>query len=336
MKEGRDDLTEITYDFYSISLASDSDGDNDSVDQPLEINAVTTTEKDIKLDSILPIWKKGQTDQEESENLRQYIRDMRRMQALKVTKNEAVLINASLSKSGKTYLYEELPKEAETSIDGFVAYLQTAYGDDRVELIHKLQAIKQGRNENPYTFLSRLVNMYYESKGLQKKTLDEAGTGNEKDEIMSLYINGLYNSETKKILKCELSKLDLVNLPQKTLNITRALEPQTTFSVNNINDTEYRDNKSDSSEDENDCFHVSKNDRRYVTRKRHETKKRSERRQCFNCGSQNHLIRHCPYDDICHICDNEGHTSRNCPQRQRATQDSDTSRNQSGACRVKN
>ena len=333
MEEGRDDLTEITYDFYSISLASDSDGDNDPVDQPLQINAVTTSEKDIKLDTILPVWKKGQTDQEETQNLRQYIRDMRRMQALEITKNEAVLINASLAKSGKTYLYEELPREAEISIDGFVAYLQTAYGDDRVELIHKLQAIKQGRNENPYTFLSRLVNMYYESKGLPKKTLDEAGNGNDKEEIMSLYINGLYNPETRKILKCELSKLDLVNLPQKTLNITRALEPQTTFSVNNINDTEYRDNESDSSEDENDCYHVSKNDRRYVTRKRHETKKRSERRQCFNCGSPNHIIRHCPYDDICHICDKEGHTSRNCPERQRQTQDSDTSRTQNGACR---
>ena len=125
MEEGRDDLTEITQDFYSISLDSDNDSLDSNNDLPLEINAVLT-QKDIKLDAILPVWKKGQTDQEETEYLRQYIRDIRRIQAMKVTKNEAVLINASLAKSGKTYLYEELPREAEVSIDGFVAYIQTA------------------------------------------------------------------------------------------------------------------------------------------------------------------------------------------------------------------
>ena len=336
MEEGRDDLTEITQDFYSISLDSDNDSLDSNNDLSIEINALTTSEKDIKLDAILPVWKKGQTDQEETEYLRQYIRDIRRIQAMEVTKNEAVLINASLAKSGKTYLYEELPREAEVSIDGLVAYLQTAYGDDRIDLIHKLQAIKQKKHENPYTFLSRLANMYYESKGLAKKTLDEAGNGIEKDEIMSLYINGLYNPETKKILKCELSKLDLVNLPQKTLNITRALEPQTTFGINNINDTKYRDNESNSSEEDYEYNHISKNGRRYVTRKRHENIKRSECRQCFNCGSSNHIIRHCPYDDICNICDKEGHTSRNCPQRQGATQESDKNRNQNEECRSKN
>ena len=327
MEEGRDDLTELT--LYSLSL----DSDDDSGNQVLEVNAYTRSENNIKLDTIVPVWKTGQTDQEETQNLRNYIRDMRRMQALKVTKNEPVLINASLVKSGKTYLYEELPKEAEESIDGFVSYLQTAYGDNQVELIAKLQAIKQGLNENPYTYLSRLLNMYYESKGLEKKTVDEAEKGVEMSEILSLYIKGLSNPETRKILKCELSKLDLSNLPLKTLNITRALEPQKTFDINNINDTEHRDNEPNSSEEDfYDCNHISRN-RRYDNRETHETLRRSERRQCFNCGSYNHILRFCPYDDICHHCDKEGHTSR-----KRATQDStqDTSSNQNGTCRLRN
>ena len=74
---------------------------------------------DMKLDtaSTIPVWKKGSTEKEEIQNIRNYIRDIRRIQALKIVKSEPVLINASLVKSGRTNIYEELPQEAEVSID---------------------------------------------------------------------------------------------------------------------------------------------------------------------------------------------------------------------------
>ena len=117
---------------------------------------------DMKLDAggSIPIWKKSSDKKEEVQNVRMYIRDLKRLKTLKVLRNEALLINASLVKSGRTSLYEEMPKEAEESVDEFVKYLQTAYGLTRIDMMRDLQNLKQGRDESPYT-LTRAPNVLY-------------------------------------------------------------------------------------------------------------------------------------------------------------------------------
>ena len=299
---------DLTVEIASIST-------EDEVFQPVrEIQVNTTlTDNQMKLDtnSIIPIWKKGTTEKEEIQNIRNYIRDIRRIQALRVVKNEPILINASLVKSGRTYLYEELPKEAEQSIDGFVAYLKTAYGLNQVDLLRELQEIRQGANENPYTYLSRTVNLFYEAKGLSKKTIAEAERSSEREEILSLFIRGIRSNQVRQALRCDLHTLNLNNLAMRTLNIQRAFEPEakTDYSINATNEAE--DEIVDDDEDE----HTQEVN--HITRDRRMPRQFSERKQyrdrsCFNCGSHNHINRFCPYDVICRICDQEGHYARDC------------------------
>ena len=97
---------------------------------PVLMTQVSGDKTDLKLDAggSIPIWKKSNDKKEEVQNVRMYIRDLKRLKNLRVLRNEALLINASLVKSGRTSLYEEMPKEAEESVDEFVKYLQTAYG----------------------------------------------------------------------------------------------------------------------------------------------------------------------------------------------------------------
>ena len=63
----------------------------------------------------IPIWRRSTNEYEEQQNVRMYIRDLKRLKELKVSDNEALLINASLVKSNMTHLYEEMPKEARKS-----------------------------------------------------------------------------------------------------------------------------------------------------------------------------------------------------------------------------
>ena len=138
-----------------------------SVDERLQSGS------DFRLDAGLsiPIWKKARDREEEILNTRMFIRDLERLKSLGVLKREALLINASLVKSDRTQLYEELPAEAEDSVDELVKYLKKAYGMNRFDMMKELQNVKQGPTENPHTFLSRVITLFYEAKGKKKKLL---------------------------------------------------------------------------------------------------------------------------------------------------------------------
>lgn len=98
-----------------------------------------------------------------------FIRDLKRLKSLGVLKREALLINATLVKSGRTQLYEKLAAEAETSLDEFVKYLKKAQGMNRFDMMKEVQNVKQGPTENPHTFLSRVITFYYKPKEKRRK-----------------------------------------------------------------------------------------------------------------------------------------------------------------------
>ena len=282
----------------------------------IELNTATVADRNMRLDtnSIIPVWKKGTTEKEEIQCVRNYIRDIRRIQALRVVSSDPLLINASLVKSGRTYLYEELPKEAESSIDGFVAYLQTAYGLTAVDMLKELHEIEQGSTENPYSYLSRLCNQYYKAHEQNKKTLAEAEKSTERAEIMSLYLNGLNDPRVRRALKMDQHTLTLETLPMRTLNIVRALQAEkSNYEVNNLE--RYTEASEASSDDEhvekvNNPTRNERNPRQFSERRRY-----MDRKTCYDCGSMYHIRRYCPLDVICHQCNQEGRFSRECPKR---------------------
>ena len=198
--------------------------------QVLMTKVADENKTEFKLDAggSIPVWITGSTKRERTENVRTYIRDLRRIKSLNIIKSEALLINASLVRSGKTHLYEELPLEAESSIDHFINYLQIAYGLTRMDLMRELQAIRQLDRENPHSFMSRIVTSYYEAKFEPKKSLqDVANNEIERFEIAKLFIDGLADERVRISCGSRLDAVNFVDLPKIAKNCISALSKET-------------------------------------------------------------------------------------------------------------
>ena len=225
---------------------------------------------DIKLDAglAIPIWKKGEGPEEEILNTRRFIRDLKRLKTLGVIRREPLLINAALVKSGRTQIYEELPAQAETSVDELAKYLQKAYGMNRFDMLKELKNVKQGPTENPHAFLSRVINLFYEAKGKAKKTMN-AIKQNEEDsfEIIALFWQGLYDERVRVALKQRMDQLKIESLADTTKNIVSSYE---------------------------DIYNTSVN---VITGETDDIIKEHPNPNCYICGRPNHIARNCWYND---------------------------------------
>ena len=187
----------------------------------------------VKLDATasIPIWRKGNTPEENARYVENYIRDLKRIKTLDVGKNDAWIINSSLVKSQRTEIYVELPSGADSDIGKFTDYIQQAYGLSKVAKRRALNNIKQHEDESPHAFLSRVCNTYFETRNENRKSLAQCeADANIKFDIMALYLKGLNNAKVRVALKQKLGELTLAKVAEQTRNIIDALSDET---VNN-------------------------------------------------------------------------------------------------------
>ena len=252
----------------------------------------------VKLDANLsiPIWKKGNNSQEDIANTRMYIRDLKRLKSLGVLKQEALLINATLVKSGRTQLYEELPAEAETSVDEFVKYLKKAYGLNRFDMMKELQNVKQGPTENPHAFLSRVITLFFEAKGKEKKTIAEIKKSEEETyEIASIFWRGLHDQRVRIMLKQRMDGLNLEDMADVTKNIESSYEEMKEESAVHLIDTDTEGLTNDTNVlniNSRSEFHRNSSSPRYkIENSAHRGFPRN--RNCYCCGKSGHFARNC-------------------------------------------
>ena len=279
---------------------------------------------DMKLDAggSIPIWKKGSDKKEEVQNVRMYIRDLKRLKTLKVLRNEALLINASLVKSGRTSLYEEMPKEAEESVDEFVKYLQTAYGLTRIDMMRDLQNLKQGKDESPYTFLSRVITLYYEARGEAKKTAQQVIESRiEKFEITKLFLDGLYDNRISVQLQSRIDELKFSELALTAKNAASALQRAAAASINHIEQT--GEQTLQQLERAIDVLNIKSDQRAMKNWKPNSGKEnRHAFGACYSCGKRRHRAKDCRSKNNkeqrkCFFCNKVGHLERDCRAKKR-------------------
>ena len=281
----------------------------------MKVFGVTADAEKMKLDtsSSIPVWKTTNNTAEEASYLRQYIRDLTRFKALGLLSDDAVLINASLVKSGRTDIYAEIPKEAENDVGEFIKYLRMAYGLSAVDLLRELQNTRQESNESPYAFLSRVINLFYEARNESKKAISEVmESPTETNEIIRIYLNGLQDARVRIAVRSRLDGLDLSKIARATRNAMMALKEQSLVNapVNNVNaldkNVRFEDEGENESIDE-DCDEdfcedyyrcMNINAQQAANEPIHEERQaqksfRAGKIVCFYCGRLGHIARHC-------------------------------------------
>ena len=265
---------------------------------PVLINTVETNSSQFKLDAGLsiPVWQKGTDQHEDVQFTRMYIRDLQRLKTLGVLKNEALLINASLVKSGRTNLFEEMPLEAETSVDALAKYLRKAYGMSRFDMMKEVQNVKQGPSENSHSFLSRVITLYYEAKGKTKKTIEEIKQNEDETfEIVGLFWRGLFDQRVRVTLKQRMDGLNIEDLADVTKNIQSSYEEMKEDSAVNLIDANTEGPTSETNVlniNSRLNFHRKSSSPRYkIENSAHKGFQRN--RNCWSCGKPGHFARNC-------------------------------------------
>ena len=190
-----------------------------------------------KLDSrsTVPIWSNAIDPDDRVSLVEAYIRDLKRAKRLGLFVSDEILIFTSLVNSNKTQLYNELPTECTSSVEELAKYLNSAYGRTSIAKRQSLANLKQGAEESVYSYLSRVINMYYDSKNQQSPTLDVIQHDEvAKNDIIYYYNNGLRNPDVQSHLRMRLLNTPFLDLSKVTKEISDALDQRKSATVNLI------------------------------------------------------------------------------------------------------
>ena len=103
--------------------------------------------------------------------------------------------------SNRTSLFEEINPETAKDLDEFIKYLRNAYGSGLLDMRQNLSNHKEAENESMYSFLSRVINLYYRSWD-QETSMDEIWTDKvSRTDIVHIFLKGLLNKDIKTNLR---------------------------------------------------------------------------------------------------------------------------------------
>ena len=153
-------------------------------------------------------------------------------------------------------------------------------------------------SESPHTFLSRVVNLYYETRNEAKKSLEEIkGNPVETNEIIRLFLSGLKDPRVRMTVRSRLDDLDLTKIAKATRNAMVAMKENISdnnqMSVNHIGNnggetTDLEPTVETTTCDELNVLNI--NAHQHCCRHEKTDKRNIE---CFKCKKMGHYARDC-------------------------------------------
>ena len=292
---------------------------------------------------LIPTWHKGVTEEDKYAKLERYINDLQILRDSQLEISDKALILLSLNKSGRTDLLQNISLDLIDDINTFIDFIQNAFGRSDMDLRAKLEEICREESESMYSYLNRVVRLYFRCHQRAPMTISELSqsvdSAHERAEIIYFFLKGMRNKKVTEQIKLRLGGgLTFIELPglakklhevygdqQATVNnITEELQNLTiTDDYNNVNYADEEDQQrgneqfydgdeeySDSVTEENDQGHYeyeSEGDRDFY----------SKNDYCYNCGERGHWARSCPdrersYGGRCYECGAFGHKAYQC------------------------
>ena len=218
------------------------------------IGAITLYDSAKPIDRVdtksIPIWRHAEGRDEKFLALDDYIEDLTRFSTLGYNVPEPRLIYMSLNASDRMGMLKEFPSEKLEKLDDFIDFLKESYGRSELALRDQLASMKRKPGESTHALLSRVICVYYRSKGMRPRTMAEIiqtelrGTKQvlsyptEVADLIHYFVTALQNKQVVAQLKMRLHDLCLSEIAAVARDIENALETSTTiFEVNQQSET---------------------------------------------------------------------------------------------------
>ena len=229
-----DELSRVEFDIIKEQISLDTDDyiSMESLDTKIEVSDPPKDEKKVlstellRLDSktAVPKWHTSTDPKINIELVERFIGDLKRAKELNLFASDELLIFSSLVNSSKTNMFEEMTPDTSKNLDEFIKYLRSAYGSTLLDMRQSLMTLKQAENESLFSFLSRVINLYYRSRDKETPTIDEIATDQvSKADIVHIFLQGLFNPEVQTNLRMRLSTIDFKDLTKVAREIEQAL-----------------------------------------------------------------------------------------------------------------
>lgn len=211
---------------FTEKLHISDSGDDDYYDSaPAGLIVQTVDKKPIKFDgkAAVPKWVTVGDFVTDSTALEQFIVDLKRAKKLGSFESDAALIFCSLNASGKSFVLEEIPAEAQDSLEKFIDAIRLNAGLTPLMLREAVNNLRQKESETYHSFFYRCINLYYRAKDEEPKTVAQIQTDKaEMSDLVHIYLKGLKNRDVQFDLRANLSTIEFQNLPLRAKNYDQA------------------------------------------------------------------------------------------------------------------
>ena len=218
------------------------------------------------------------------EKLVVYTRDLQTFKEICADWSDKEIIFSSLSKSDMTHLRMSMSKDQQEDLDLFIKFLMKNFGISENRKWDELRNIKQRADESPLAFWHRLLNLYFQARGIsQPSSITDVS---QQKEIQNLFMNGL-NDEKLRLHVCT-RDFQFNNLAEEVNKVYTALKEIKRVSESlNILSIQSSRGRSPFRTD-----YRNRSDSRSKSRENY-SPERHERRTCFRCGRRGHLRSQC-------------------------------------------
>ena len=185
-----------------------------------------------------PLWVR-RANQTQREATVTYIRELNCFKDLGLMADDKQLIFASLAKSGKMAIFEELSDEERSDLGKYTAYLMRVYGGTEDDIREELAKASQKPDETYPSYFRRIAGLYLRSRGGgQAKTMLPALSSitdtTKQSDIKFYFLRGLRSPAVAQHLKTQTTPIAFADLGQKAHVVADVLEKAHTIGINQV------------------------------------------------------------------------------------------------------
>ena len=153
-------ISQLTKDVLKLKIGITYD--TDLIEIKTEDKSENMENYNVKIKIDVPVFKPGSF-----EKMKVYISDLKTFKEIMKWSDKEIIF-ASLSRSELTELRMYMSTEQQSDLEKFIEFLYSNYGISESQIWNQLREIKMKNNESPLAFWHRLLNLYFQARGISQ------------------------------------------------------------------------------------------------------------------------------------------------------------------------